>query len=671
MGVPTPPPISPRTSRLLDRRRATDIVLAGRRIDATAPPPMPPATDARHRHQRSVATGLSDTTSERNRVERMIDRPTSGLALGSILSLVTIFVVSSSVHAIAEDTDGAHAVRVIVPKGMYLDHPTGGGLDPMDLILGGGGPTRSFPALCDRLSELAKDPEVDTVLFDLSSPYSMNLPQLTELRRRIADVRASGKGTMAWIESGAMPQLAVASACDRVLMADFGTLDFPSLGMSAMHYKDAMDLLGVEASVARAGDYKGAVEPYTRSEISDHLKEHYRAMLRSMNDEVVRFMTEGRGMTTTEVRSAQEDRIFTAREALERGLVDVLVPFGKMSDFVESEHENGVTWVNPRKKVQAPPNFFEVFAELFGVQQEARISEPSIVVLHLDGEIVDGITAVPGTIVSGPAVKEIDKLTADPKVRGVVVRINSPGGSATASEAVRQALAELSSKKPVVISMGSLAASGGYWITCIGRPIYAEAGTITGSIGVFAMKLSFGGLLSRIGLRVTPITLDESAGAMDIARGWTPKETARIETLIVEVYDRFLGLVSDSRGMSTERVDAIGGGRVWSGMQALDNGLVDGIGGTAVAIAHVAREAELPADAPIVHRPGPINPFASLDLFGGGREEEIRGRIDVTALRILREAGFDLRGPMRRVLESIRNPGPKILVLSPTNLVVR
>jgi len=563
-----------------------------------------------------------------------------------------------------------HKVRVVALKGLYVEHSTGDSFDPMSLLLGGGGPTRGFPELNDRLVEIAADPEIDTVLFDLSSPFSLNLPQIAELRRRIAEIRSAGKSTLVWAESAGLPHLAVASACERTLMADFGTLDFPSLGMSAMHFKDAMDSLGVEASVARAGDFKGAVEPFTLSEISEHLKEHYRDMLRSMNDEVVRWVSEGRGLTTSEVRSIQADRIFTARGALERKLVDTLVPYGKMRSFVESEHAEGVEWVLPKKKTQAPPNFFELFAELFGVKPEKKTDVPSLAILHLDGEIADGVTAVPGSIVSGPTVKEIEKLTADENIKGVVLRIDSPGGSATASEAVRQALVELSAKKPVVVSMASLAASGGYWITCIGRPIYAEAGTITGSIGVFAMKLSVGGLLGRVGVRVTPITLDESAGAMDIARGWTPQELSRIEILIGEVYDRFLGLVAESRKLPRERVDAIGGGRVWSGMQALDLGLVDGIGGTSTAIAHVAREAGLPADAPVIHRPGAINPFASLELFGGGGEE-IRSIFDTTALRLLAEAGFDLRPHVRRAIEALRDPSPKALLLAPTTFSIR
>ncbi len=597
-------------------------------------------------------------------------------ALALTVLVAPVFTTTGSVASAAPETEveaalKAHSVRIIRPKGVYADHPTAAGFDPMSLLLGGGGAARSFPALCDRIRELAADDSIDAILFDLSAPYSMNLPQLAELRRRIAEVTTAGKGTIAWIENGGNPQLAIASACDRTLMADFGTLDFPSLGMTAMHFKDAMDLFGVEASVARMGDFKGAVEPYTRSEISDHLKEHYRAMLRSMNDEVVRWLVEGRGLTTSQVRSIQADRIYTATGALERGLVDVLVPFGKLYEYLESEHEEGVNWVKPQKKFQAPPNFFEMFGQMFGVTPEPTVDEPSIAVLHLDGQIVDGETAVSGSMVSGPTVKEIRRLTEDENVKGVVLRINSPGGSATASEAIRQGLIELMNKKPVVVSMGNLAASGGYWITCLGRPIYAEAGTITGSIGVFAMKLSFGQLFAKYGVRITPITLDDSAGAMDMTRGWSPKEIERIQLLISEVYDRFLTVVAESRKMERDDVAKIAGGRVWSGAQALDIGLVDGIGGTGVAIAHIAREAGLPANTPVIHRPGEQNPLAALDLFGGGGEEEIRSHFQIGALRLLRQAGFDLSGHLRTVLQSASDTHPKVMMLAPTEIIIK
>ena len=158
-----------------------------------------------------------------------------------VLAGATEEIVPAEKPQIEEVKVAAHNVRIVRPKGVYADHPTGASFDPMSLILGGGGPTRSFPALLNRLIELSADPAIDTILFDLSAPFSMNMPQLTELRRVLDRVRSSGKNTIAWIENGATPHIGIASACDRTLMADFGTLDMPSLSMTSMHFKAILD----------------------------------------------------------------------------------------------------------------------------------------------------------------------------------------------------------------------------------------------------------------------------------------------------------------------------------------------------------------------------------------------------------------------------------------------
>ena len=159
-------------------------------------------------------------------------------------------------------------------------------------------------------------------------------------------------------------------------------------------------------------------------------------------------------------------------------------------------------------------------------------------------------------LVSGPTVKAIEELASDDDVRAVVARINSPGGSATASEAIRAALEKLARKKPAVISMGNMAASGGYWISCVGRPVYAEPETLTGSIGVFALKLSFGPFLKKIGVKMESVTLDESASAMGFDRVWTSAEQERMQGFVDDIYDRFLKLVAGSRKRAPRNDDA-------------------------------------------------------------------------------------------------------------------
>ncbi len=208
-------------------------------------------------------------------------------------------------------------------------------------------------------------------------------------------------------------------------------------------------------------------------------------------------------------------------------------------------------------------------------------------------------------MVSGPAVEAIDALTKNDHVKAVVVRINSPGGSATASEAIRRALERLAAKKPLVYSMGELAASGGYWITCIGKPIVCEPTCITGSIGVFSMRFQFGALMRRLGVHSDIVALDDG-GEMDaIDRPWSEATHARMQSFVDEIYDRFVSIAATSRKLPPDALRAIAGGRVWSGKQALEIGLVDQLGGLDDAIALVRKQANLPDAVEVRHAPQP------------------------------------------------------------------
>ena len=218
--------------------------------------------------------------------------------------------------------------------------------------------------------------------------------------------------------------------------------------------------------------------------------------------------------------------------------------------------------------------------------------------------------------------------------------------------------------------MGDLAASGGYWVACLGRPIYAEPGTITGSIGVFALKLSFGSLLKKIGLRVENVTLDDSATSMSFDRVWSPAEQDRMQEFVEDLYEKFLKRVADSRKMELRDVAPIAGGRVWSGAQAHKLGLIDQLGGMDDALAAVAKEAGLKPGYEIVHRPRKKSPFEKFDLFGESADE-IRLLLTASARTYLQQMGFALRVPFHLAAESLSGNAGQVWLLSPTEMVVR
>ena len=566
----------------------------------------------------------------------------------------------------------------MVLSGTYVDLVGPAEFDPLSLVMGDG-PSRgkSFYKLCDFLDELSKKEDVDHVVFDLSAnSLSFNLAQLDELLRRIELVKKAGKKLAAWLENPSPTHLAIAAACDHVAMSDFGGIDMPSKSLQSLFYRDAMDLLGVKASVVRAGNFKGAVEPYLNSAMSDHLRDHYLDMLATMNDAEVSMIAKGRGLTTEQVRELQKLRVLLPKEALAAGLVDALAPTGTLKTAMArwAGAEGEVEWVEKGRSARKEMSMFELMSKMMSGSSSSSslIRKPSVAVMHLSGTIVDGTTTSAGSIVSGPTVKAIRELIDDEKVEGVVVRVNSPGGSATASEAIRQALLELKAKKPVVVSMGEMAASGGYWVSCLGVPVYAERGMITGSIGVFSMKLSFGSLMKRVGVHVENIALDDAAVAFAPDRPWNDDDEATLQKTIDDVYTRFLDIVGEARGIEVEQLHDLAGGRVWSGTQAKQHGLVDEIGGLDNCLAVVAKKADLESYE-VVHRPQ-LSTGLDLSTLLGYSDEDLRAiGISATAIDLLKN-----RGLATAVLEALLGDAfgsgqvrPSVWALGPADLSIR
>jgi protease-4 len=561
-------------------------------------------------------------------------------------------------------------VHHLRPSGAYADLPEQG-FSPMSLLGGGAAQPKAFYPLVAALKDFARDVAATTLLLDLSGSPGLNLAQLRELEREVAAVRNSGKKVIAWLENAGPVQYQLAALCDRVVMADMGMLDLRSPTLHTMHFKDALDLLGVQVEVVRVGDFKGAVEPFSLPEMSRHLREHYQAMLASMNRDVVRRIAEGRKLDPARVGELQARRMFLAREALELGLVDRLVPWeGPRRALAAERGTDDFELVDaiPKKKPRRL-DLMSMLGEMFrGRRDDDAIEAPKLVVLHLSGAIGDGDKAAPGSIVSGPAVKDIDALADNQHVKGVVVRINSPGGSATASEAVRRALERLAHRKPVVFSLGEVAASGGYWITCIGAPILAEAGTLTGSIGVFSMRLQPGALMRRIGVRDQLVALDAGAAMDAIDQPWSETARERMQAMVDDVYERFVRLAATSRRMEAAKVAAIAGGRVWSGAQAVDLKLVDAVGGLDEALAMVRRTAGLAEDVEVLHRPEARNLADALmeSLFSARALQP-----GMAALAVLARDVGRLDGLQMLLREALQGGPGRVMAMIPTELRVR
>ncbi|MEZ5964972.1 MAG: signal peptide peptidase SppA [Planctomycetota bacterium] len=500
-----------------------------------------------------------------------------------------------------------YAVKRVSLSGAYADLPEQG-LDLASLLMGGGAPPKSFYEMLDKLDELAKAEGDAPILFDLSDGVGLNQAQLAEVERVFVKLRKAGKKTYAYLEGADSVRYQIAVQCDEIAIADMGGIDLVAPSLSISYMKDLYDLLGIHFDVLRCGEFKGAAEPYMLSRMSDHLRAHLEEMLARMNGEIVQRIAVRRGLRAERVRELQARRIWRADDARAAGLVDRIVPWAgveKAAEQIFGRDDLAFEAVLSGKKRRKSVNPLSLLAELLNPKEVDAIEDSSLVVLHLTGPIVDGKKAQPGTLVSEPTVKLIRQVADDEKVKGVVLRVNSPGGSATASEAIRVALAELADKKPVVYSMGRVAGSGGYWITCIGQPVLAEIGTITGSIGVLGVKTNLGPLFRRAGIQEEVIALDASAEMTSPTRGWTDAEKQNLQGMIDDVYHRFLALVAKSRAMKVEEVEPLAGGRVYSGGHAAELHLVDRVGGLDEAIAMVKKAAKVDGDIEVTHLPRP------------------------------------------------------------------
>ena len=554
----------------------------------------------------------------------------------------------------AEKKDPKPVLYQLTLKGPYMDLPEHS-LDLSSLLGGGmGGTPKPFFQLLERLDEV-KGAE-NHLLVDLSPPeLGLNLAQLTELERRFTALRERGVKTTAWLTSGGIAHFQVACMCDRIYLADMGVLEIGAPAMQTMFYKDLFDLVGLQSKAVRCGEFKGAVEPFMRSTMSRHLREHYRKMLASFNEELVGRIAKARGLSRKKVRELQAKRLFMAPQAKAAGLVDETTHFSNARDSFRLLHpaEMTVKHIKLSNKKIDLSNPFTLLAQLFGKKKEKKIRKESVIVLHLSGTIVDGEKDKAGSIVSGPTARRIDELAGEEKVKAVVLRINSPGGSASASERILLALRRLARRKPVTVSMGRMAASGGYYISCLpGSSVYAEPATLTGSIGVFGLLMNYEPLARRVGLRMETVGLDPSADWGNPFSNFSEEFLAWLQKSVDTTYDRFLSHVTLARRMPRSELLPLAGGRVWSGAQAMKAGLVDKLGGLHQAVAEAAGKAGLEkGEYEIKHLPAPRNPLSL--LASGLQAKGLRERLPA-ALGLLPEKVRSMAAPaVQMILASL------------------
>ncbi len=436
------------------------------------------------------------------------------------------------------------------------------------------------PTLRDTVLAIRKakvDRRVKTLVFTPQAAGAL-WGQLQEIRGAIEDFKTSGKPVTAYLEAAAAGEYYLATAADRIVMMPAGQLDLAGVATYEIFFRGALDKIGVVPDLLHIGDYKTATNTFTEKGLTAAHREVTRSLNRSWYDELIRAIAAGRKRPEAEIRAVIDDGPFLAEGAKRAGLVDALA----YEDQVDDEAPvAGTSRLEGESYARVPVRLGEY------------ASGARIAVLYGVGMIASGRSSFDGptgaVLGSDTFASWVRKVRVDPSIRAIVVRIDSPGGSAIASEVIWRELMLARDVKPVIVSMGDVAASGGYYMAAPAHAIVAQPGTITGSIGVATGKFVVKGGLEKLGIAVDGVSDGRSADIYSPFQPFTPAERARISEQMQTTYELFLSRVAEGRRMPAEKVDAVAQGRVWTGRQAQGIGLVDELGGLDRAI-QIAKE---------------------------------------------------------------------------------
>lgn len=462
------------------------------------------------------------------------------------------------------------------------------------------------------LQAAAADPDIAGLYLsgrDAAPARAGGFGGLHEVREAILAFAAAGKPVKAWLGYAGTREYYLASAASEIALDPFGAIGLPGLAAQPMFYAGAFEKLGVGVQVTRVGRYKSAVEPFTRRDMSPESRAQMEKLLGDLWSDVTAAMEGSRKMAAGSIqRAADTEGVVRAESATAEGLVDRVAYFDEVLDEMKK-----ATGVVARKDPFKQISLAEYSALVPGDSLAARRRDDAapkpgghekIAVVYAEGPIVDGNGNEQGVVWGDKVARQIRELRNDESVKALVLRVNSPGGSVNASEAIQRELVRFHADRPVIVSMGSVAASGGYWIATSADRIFAEPTTITGSIGVFGILFNVQGLATeRLGLTFDAVKTARFADADTIARPKTPEELAVVQKGVDWVYAQFLAKVSAARGLDVSAVQAIAEGRVWSGTEAKKIGLVDELGGLDAAIALAASKASVGDEFTVVEYP--------------------------------------------------------------------
>lgn len=518
---------------------------------------------------------------------------------------IALAVLAAALPARADDKKTVSVAHIKLSGSLHEAPPSS---DPLFGSLG-----EHFKARIDRIKKASKDDNIHALYLQLNGLH-IGWGKLDELGRAIAAFRKAGKKVFAYVESGSTKDYLAALACDEVCLPESGWLMLTGLRAEVSFYKNLFDKIGIQADMLQMGDCKSAAEPYMRERMSEPARKQLTCVLddyydKGLIERIVRSRP-GQKFTAAKVKKLIDEGPYTARAALKAGLIDRVAYADdyrqQIKKRLQADEIKVVKDYGKKKKkdidLSSPFAFFKLLASSPKGKSSAR-AKSKIAVIYATGVITTGKSEQglfgAETLGSTTLLQAVRQAEEDKTVKAIVLRVDSPGGSALASDLIWKELKR--SKKPVVASMSDVAASGGYYISMAARKIYAEPGTLTGSIGVVGGKLAIGGTLNKLGINTEVISRGAHSGILSADKPFSDSERKTMTALMQDVYDQFLdkalqGRKKAGKKMTRKELLHLAGGRIWTGRQAKENGLIDELGTLEDAIAAAGKLAKLPAD---------------------------------------------------------------------------
>ena len=535
----------------------------------------------------------------------------AGLMLGVFLIIIIFSIVATSSDSKEVQLDEPHILRLEL-NGAIQDRVEEMPFDLSEIT----GQNVNILGLNDILANIKKaktDENIKGIYIEMGM-LSSGFASREEIRNALLDFKESGKFITTYSEIYTQGSYYLASVADHICMYPEGGMELKGLNSTVTFYTNALKKMGIEPQVIRHGKFKSAVEPFMLSEMSDENREQVETFMGSIWDTFLKNVAADRDLTTLrldEICSNLEIR--TTQDAVRLGFIDSLFYRDQfqnhLAHLMDQENYDDVNFISLKK-----------YNKVKNENARDKFKKEKVAIIYAQGEIQSGEGSE--TVIGSERIsKAIRKARKDEKVKAIVLRVNSPGGSALASDVIWREMKLANDKKPVVVSMGDVAASGGYYIACASDKIYASPNTITGSIGVFGIIPNLEKLMTdKIGLTFDQVKTNKFADLGSMNRPLTKKEYNIIQEGVVDVYNTFTSKVAEGRDMSQENVDDIGQGRVWSGTNAMDINLIDEYGGLEAAVAGAAELAEL-EDYRIYELPEKKDPFQE---FIGQLEDDLQ-----------------------------------------------